>query len=216
MVTLKPPFTANSMQDLFKRVLSGKYPKIPKEYSRDLNTIISTMLKVKPSERPSCEQILHMPAVEEHITDNDDSNINTELLNTIKIPKNFKLLQTKLPKSQYEDEKQEELDGVDELNPIEDTFKIPNLHSNSSNNLYDPKFDISDYAQSSLPTTITNKDSEGIIREIRSRHGVGPAEANKQKKKRRNPRTTPMNLELISNKPKKYQMYKEMNLQGRK
>mmetsp|Transcript_40147 Transcript_40147/g.46047 ORF Transcript_40147/g.46047 Transcript_40147/m.46047 type:complete len:170 (+) Transcript_40147:240-749(+) len=53
MATLKPPFTANSMQDLYKRVLSGKYPKIPKEYSRDLSAIIAILLKVKASERPS-------------------------------------------------------------------------------------------------------------------------------------------------------------------
>ena len=66
MTTLKPPFTATSMNDLYTKVLSGKYPKIPSEYSRDLSSIISTLLKVKPSERPSCEQILHMPSVEEH------------------------------------------------------------------------------------------------------------------------------------------------------
>jgi len=53
MVTLKPPFTASSMQELYKRVLAGKYPKLPKEYSRDLSTLIATLLKVNPAERPS-------------------------------------------------------------------------------------------------------------------------------------------------------------------
>ena len=40
MTTLKPPFRANDMNGLFKRVLKGVYPKIPATYSAELNTMI--------------------------------------------------------------------------------------------------------------------------------------------------------------------------------
>lgn len=33
MTTLKPPFRANDMNGLYKRVLKGSYPKIPATYS---------------------------------------------------------------------------------------------------------------------------------------------------------------------------------------
>lgn len=69
VITLRPPFTANSMQDLCQKVVKGSYPAIPKGYSRDLSTVISTLLQVTPKNRPSCEQILHLPCVEEHLTD---------------------------------------------------------------------------------------------------------------------------------------------------
>lgn len=220
MATLKPPFTASSMNELYKRVLSGKYPKIPSEYSRDLSTIISTLLKVKPSERPSCEQILHMPAVEEHMPDGEENEGNAELLNTIKIPRNFKLLQGKLPKSQYEDEKLEELDDVEDLiNRIDGKNSLSNQHTNSLGNIIEKPLKENDYVDASVPTTTTNKDNEAIIREIRSRHGlVQPDTTNEIKKKqRKNPRTTPMNLELMSNKSnKKYQMYRNLNSQSRR
>jgi NIMA (never in mitosis gene a)-related kinase len=185
MATLKPPFTATSMQDLYKKVLSGKYPKIPAEYSRDLSTTISTLLKVKPSERPSCEQILHMPAVEEHMTESDDSDINKELLNTIKIPRNMKLLIGKLPKAQYEDDKLEERDDVDDLiNRINGNKLNSNSHSNSASNIHKhPSYP--DYVKPTKHPP-NEKDSDAILREIRSRHGAETSDTiNGIKKKRK-------------------------------
>lgn len=44
MTTLKPPFRANDMNGLYKRVLKGVYPKIPTNYSNDLATMIKTLL----------------------------------------------------------------------------------------------------------------------------------------------------------------------------
>lgn len=219
MVTLKPPFTASSMQDLYKRVLAGKFPKLPSEYSRDLTTLVATLLKVKPSERPSCEQILHMPVVEEHLTMDDDNEINQELLNTIKIPRNIYLLKGKLPRSQYEDEKLEEMDNVDALiDTYEEKFKLSGPHSSSVTNMIEkPHLNSNDYMKDSLPSTTTNKDKEPVMREIRSRHGEDDTKNEIMKKKRKNPRTTPMNPELVSIKPKgKYQMYRNLNSQSRK
>jgi hypothetical protein len=158
-----------------------------------------------------------MPAVEEHLPEEDDEAINRELLNTIKIPRNMKLLQGKLPKSQYEEDKLEERDNVEDLlQEVENVLNQPNGHSNSVSNIHDTPQN--EYMQGSMPSTTTNKETEQLVREIRSRHGLDQPENNEmKKKKRKNPRTTPMNLELVdSNKSKKYQMYRNLNSQSRK
>jgi len=67
MATLKPPFTDTSMQGLSKKVMKGVYPKIPKKYSSDLESILASLLKVNPAHRPSCEQIMHLPSFNEHV-----------------------------------------------------------------------------------------------------------------------------------------------------
>ena len=58
MTTLKPPFRANDMQSLYKKVLKGIFPKIPCTYSRDLAGIIKSLLQVTPHMRPSCSILL--------------------------------------------------------------------------------------------------------------------------------------------------------------
>jgi NIMA (never in mitosis gene a)-related kinase len=64
--------------------------------------MIKNMLQVNPSLRPSCEQILHMPSLDEHIPEEDEYIEENLLLNTIVMPKNLNLLRDKLPKSNYE------------------------------------------------------------------------------------------------------------------
>ena len=44
ILCLKPPFQANDMQGLFKKVLKGTFPKIPRHYSSDLSLILKLML----------------------------------------------------------------------------------------------------------------------------------------------------------------------------
>jgi len=61
MVALSPPFTAKDMKGLYNKVIKGAYPAIPKTYSSDLSSMIASLLKVNPKQRPSAEQILHMP-----------------------------------------------------------------------------------------------------------------------------------------------------------
>ena len=55
ILALKPPFQAQDMQALFKKVLKGTYPKIPMHYSSDLSLILKLMLQVKPDNRPTCD-----------------------------------------------------------------------------------------------------------------------------------------------------------------
>lgn len=58
MVTLKPPFQANDMQGLFKKVLKGVYPPIPEHFSSDMRIILNFLLQVDPQMRPSSFDIL--------------------------------------------------------------------------------------------------------------------------------------------------------------
>lgn len=44
MCALVPPFRADDMNGLFKRVLKGAYPQIPTSYSMDLRNIIKSLL----------------------------------------------------------------------------------------------------------------------------------------------------------------------------
>ena len=62
-VTLKPPFRAEDMQGLYKKVLKGVYPKIPSSFSNEMSQIIKFMVQVSPQMRPSCEKILELPLV---------------------------------------------------------------------------------------------------------------------------------------------------------
>ena len=63
MTTLKPPFRAQDMNGLYKKVLKGAYPEIPKKYTRDLADVIMRMLSVEPKLRPSCQELLDMEQV---------------------------------------------------------------------------------------------------------------------------------------------------------
>ena len=54
ITTLKPPFRADDMEGLYKKVIRGFYPKIPAQYSQDLNNTIRFLLQVNPKMRPNC------------------------------------------------------------------------------------------------------------------------------------------------------------------
>mmetsp|Transcript_1315 Transcript_1315/g.1355 ORF Transcript_1315/g.1355 Transcript_1315/m.1355 type:complete len:177 (-) Transcript_1315:439-969(-) len=81
MTTLKPPFRANDMNGLYKRVLKGQYPKIPSNYSNDLAQLIKTLLQVQSSMRPTCEQILNLDIVKKRI-----QILNKKQLESIEVP----------------------------------------------------------------------------------------------------------------------------------
>lgn len=53
MITLKPPFRAENMQGLYKKVLKGSYPKISNQFSADIQTIVKSLLQVSSKKRPT-------------------------------------------------------------------------------------------------------------------------------------------------------------------
>ena len=67
MLMLKTPFRAQTMEGLYKKVMKGKYPEISKKYSNKFDFVISNMLKLKPEERPTTNEILNYPEIVEKI-----------------------------------------------------------------------------------------------------------------------------------------------------
>lgn len=115
MTTLKPPFRAEDMEGLYKKVIRGYYPRIPGHFSQDLSNIIRALLQVTPHLRPSCEKILQYPAVLKRIEDRHllevDEGIPT-LLNTIRFPKNLHYLTDRLPAPNYNPMKVKKIDKI--------------------------------------------------------------------------------------------------------
>ena len=108
MTALRPPFKAEDMPSLYKKVLKGMYPKIPSIFSQDLAAMIKGLLQVCPFNRPSCEIIFQMPIFQnrmDHIFPKVDSQdiAKDELLKTIRIPKNLLYLTDRLPKPNYQE-----------------------------------------------------------------------------------------------------------------
>jgi NIMA (never in mitosis gene a)-related kinase len=58
MATLKPPFRAEDMDGLYKKVTKGSYQHIDEKYSKNLSETIKSMLQVNPIGRPSASQLL--------------------------------------------------------------------------------------------------------------------------------------------------------------
>lgn len=59
MTTLKPPFRAEDMDGLYKKVIKGAYSKIGDNFSKQLGQVIKAMLQVNPSNRPDASQLLN-------------------------------------------------------------------------------------------------------------------------------------------------------------
>ena len=112
MLALHPPFRAENMEGLYNKVIKGQYEKICDKYSKDISDMLKFLFKVRPTERPSCGQILKHPAVIKRLeffraqagsenVDFDDMDEGV-LLRTIRIPKNILNLAEKLPESNYD------------------------------------------------------------------------------------------------------------------
>ena len=109
MITLLPPFRAQSMQALASKVTRGVYDRIPPHFSADLNQMVKSCLQVMPASRPSCDKILATPGLLNHITgtledldvDPEEKQGNDNLLKTIRCPRNLGMITERLPAPQY-------------------------------------------------------------------------------------------------------------------
>ena len=116
MITFRPPFQAQSMEELYKKIMRGVFPKIPSRYSEDLSDAIKLMIQVEVGARPSCDELLKMPMIYKRIeffNDNKDLDLsedqnnslnNYELLKTILVPNRMENLSKNLPKPNYNTE----------------------------------------------------------------------------------------------------------------
>jgi NIMA (never in mitosis gene a)-related kinase len=105
-ITLKPPFRAEDMHGLYKKVVRGQYQKIAPSYSKELHYIIKCMLQVQPNLRPSCNEILAMNFISRKAQKlygeaGEPEYHDNELLQTIKISKNLFALSAMLPSATY-------------------------------------------------------------------------------------------------------------------
>lgn len=63
MTALKMPFEANNLPLLSLKIIRGQYPAIPATFSKDLKTLIATLLQVDSGKRPSINQVLRDPVI---------------------------------------------------------------------------------------------------------------------------------------------------------
>ena len=115
MLTLHPPFRAESMDGLYQKVIKGQYSKINSRYSNDIAEIIKFLLKVNPIDRPNCAQILKHPLVVKRIEffkaqegfkeEDFDEMDEGKLLKTLRVTKNMLFLSEQLPSPKYDTEK---------------------------------------------------------------------------------------------------------------
>ncbi|XP_069499267.1 serine/threonine-protein kinase Nek4 [Ambystoma mexicanum] len=68
MATLKHAFNAKDMNSLVFRIIEGKLPAMPKNYSPQLGELIGTMLSKDPVHRPDAKDILKRPYIKQHIS----------------------------------------------------------------------------------------------------------------------------------------------------
>ncbi|KAI0222056.1 hypothetical protein LSAT2_026685 [Lamellibrachia satsuma] len=67
MATLKHAFNAKDMNALVYKILRGKMPAMPKQYSPELTMLIKAMLSHNPDKRPSVNRILRDPYIKRNI-----------------------------------------------------------------------------------------------------------------------------------------------------
>jgi NIMA (never in mitosis gene a)-related kinase len=130
---LKPPFRANDMEGLYKKVLQGKFSRIPNVFSTELSDTIAALLQVNPRYRPSATQLLQLPVVLKHTDEcglGGVSSGTSNLLSTIKVPKKLIDLSAHLPQAQYGTKALADKSGCDGATTAESRLaplKLPSL-----------------------------------------------------------------------------------------
>ena len=157
MLTLHPPFRAESMEGLYQKVIKGKYAKINSKYSNDISEIISFLLKVNPLDRPNCSQILKHQLVVKRIEffkaqegfkeEDFDEMDEGKLLKTLRVTKNLLFLSEQLPSANYDTPKNNKNNKNNEKNNKNNSNTTTNKSSKNNN---------------SLPNITTNSHIDGI------------------------------------------------------
>jgi NIMA (never in mitosis gene a)-related kinase 1/4/5 len=137
---LKPPFRAEDMQGLYKKVVKGEYPGIPKTFSQDFAAVIEGLIQLNPNKRLRCGQIISMPAVARHIKIVDEQEEPNELLKTIEFPQHVATFADQLPRPKFEDTPpQRNKSGLPKLKAISKQIagrekSEPPMHASHSSN----------------------------------------------------------------------------------
>ncbi|OMJ71635.1 hypothetical protein SteCoe_30101 [Stentor coeruleus] len=98
---LKPPFQAEDMKNLYKKVVKGKFVPL-QNYSQDFNDVITVLLTQDPKKRPSSGEILKLPLVLKRVNIREEyEQPNSNLLNTIRMDSNAFNIRDILPEAKY-------------------------------------------------------------------------------------------------------------------
>lgn len=68
MCTLRHAFNAKDMSSLVYKILKGKIPPLPSNYSTDLRGIVQSMLELEPEKRPSASRLLRHTYIKKQIS----------------------------------------------------------------------------------------------------------------------------------------------------
>ena len=140
---LRPPFRGTNLRELSRNVIRGYYLPISSYYSNDLRAIISMMLRVDANKRASTDELLTHPILQKRIQTARKNIITREIvgkskkvnfMETIKLPRNMKDINSKLPKKRYKPE--DEMMKNDEYESTKATFykELKELKQQINNN----------------------------------------------------------------------------------
>ncbi|KAI0217783.1 hypothetical protein LSAT2_030495 [Lamellibrachia satsuma] len=68
MCSLKPPFDAPNLINLFYKIIRAEYQPLPSHYSTALLGVVEALLVKSPDERPSARQVLNLPYVKDMLS----------------------------------------------------------------------------------------------------------------------------------------------------
>ena len=113
MCALNPPFRAQDMNQLFKRVTEGRVSNLPSIYSQDLAHMVKSCLQVKPKLRPECSELLNKSQLLRNkptqVTSPNEQGSDLSLIGTIRCPRNLGQITERLPAANYDsDNKQQQ------------------------------------------------------------------------------------------------------------
>ncbi len=84
MMTFKMPFNANNFSMLVAKIQRGNYIPPPSIYTKDLRELVSKCLTLEPERRPSIQEIIRMPIIQNRIKSFlDEVQYNKEFSKTI-------------------------------------------------------------------------------------------------------------------------------------
>ena len=227
MITLRPPFQAKSMEELYKKVMRGNYPRIPSRYSEDLSDTIKLMIQVEAGARPSCEELLKMPMISkriEYFNNNNDIDITEEqnesinkkfeLLKTIMVPNKLENLAKNLPKPNYDTEGNIRSFQKSNRNVHKQYGSLALSNTDLLPNIKKDKINIKNNYEKNSKSIITESNKERIKIINKNNRSLNINENNYEYREKI-PRSLPKNINIIKNKPKINQNLILPNLYGK-
>ena len=214
MITLRPPFQAKSMEELYKKVMRGNYPRIPSKYSEDLSDAIKLMIQVEAGARPSCEELLKMPMITKRIEffnsnkdiditeeQNESLNKKFELLKTIMVPNKLENLAKNLPKPNYDTEGNIRSFQNSNRNVHKQYGSLTLSNTDLLPNIKKDKIIIKKNIENNSKSIITESNKPRIQIINRSNRSLN-AKENNYEYRPRIPKSLPKNDIMIKNKPR--------------